>query len=106
MASRGGRTEPLVLHCPHAPDAECRCRKPRPGMLVDAIARLRVHAGDCVLVGDHMHDLHAAESAGCWSVHVRSGRGGLPDDPRWDVSGACRISLMRPISRCPRGDDP
>lgn len=76
-----GVPEPLVLHCPHAPDAECRCRKPRPGMLVDAIARLRVHAGDCVLVGDHMHDLHAAESAGCWSVHVRSGRGGLPDDP-------------------------
>ncbi len=76
-----GVPEPLVLHCPHPPEAGCECRKPRPGMLVEAIARLQVHAGDCVLVGDHVHDLHAAESAGCWSIHVLSGRGGPPDDP-------------------------
>jgi D-glycero-D-manno-heptose 1,7-bisphosphate phosphatase len=73
--------EPLVLYCRHVQEQRCECRKPRPGMLLEAISRLQVRAEDCVLVGDHIQDLKAAENAGCWSVHVQSGRGRSPVDP-------------------------
>ncbi len=76
-----GIPDPLVLFCPHVPQDDCECRKPRPGMLLETMRRLRVQAEDCVLVGDHVNDVRAAGHAECWSVHVRSGRGSAPLDP-------------------------
>ncbi len=85
-----GVPEPLVLHCPHLPEDGCACRKPRPGMPLEAVRRLGVRARECVLVGDHVSDLRAAAGAGCWSVHVRCGRGGPPRDPLPRYLGSTR----------------
>ncbi len=59
-----------VLICPHAPDAACRCRKPAPGLVLDAADALGVNPGDCVLIGDIAADLGAADAAGAASVLV------------------------------------
>lgn len=60
-----------VYFCPHHPtDAAgehlvaCRCRKPAPGMLLDAIRDLRIDPARSVLFGDKHSDLQAAQSAG------------------------------------------
>ncbi|MEU6721101.1 HAD family hydrolase [Nonomuraea sp. NPDC046802] len=64
-----------VLYCPHHPREGCPCRKPEPGMLLEALRMLDAAPDQAVMVGDHTVDLEAANRVGCRSVHVRSGRG-------------------------------
>lgn len=64
-----------VHACPHAPDSGCRCRKPAPGLLLDAIAASGLRREQTVLVGDAERDIAAARAAGIRSVLVRTGKG-------------------------------
>jgi histidinol-phosphate phosphatase family protein len=68
----GPVTEWLV--CPHAPDAACSCRKPAPGLILDAAERLGVRPNQCVVVGDIGSDVEAARAAGARSVLVPTAR--------------------------------
>ena len=74
LASLGCRLD-AVAHCPHAPEAGCQCRKPRPGMLIRMMDQFRVDPGDTLFVGDKLTDMQAAISAGCLPVLVRTGHG-------------------------------
>ncbi|MDG6103803.1 HAD-IIIA family hydrolase [Dactylosporangium aurantiacum] len=56
--------------CPHDEQAGCRCRKPAPGMVLDAAAALGTTADRCVLIGDIGRDICAAEAAGATAVLV------------------------------------
>ena len=56
--------------CPHAPDDGCPCRKPRPGMLLDAAAELGMEPGLLAFVGDIGADVEAAQAAGAAPVLV------------------------------------
>jgi histidinol-phosphate phosphatase family protein len=56
--------------CPHAPDAECGCRKPRPGLVERALGALGVAPDEAALVGDTAADLHAARAARVRSILV------------------------------------
>jgi D-glycero-D-manno-heptose 1,7-bisphosphate phosphatase len=73
-----------VYHCPHHPDitGPCRCRKPEPGMLLDAIREFSLDAAKCALIGDHERDLEAGRRAGIRNLyHINSkGRIDRPDD--------------------------
>jgi D-glycero-D-manno-heptose 1,7-bisphosphate phosphatase len=61
--------------CHHVRDANCDCRKPRPGMLIQAAADHGLDLAHAVMVGDGVTDLQAAEAAGVHGVLVRTGRG-------------------------------
>ncbi|WP_208004330.1 D-glycero-alpha-D-manno-heptose-1,7-bisphosphate 7-phosphatase [Labedella populi] len=56
--------------CPHGPGDGCACRKPRPGLVLDACERLDVDPHDAVVIGDIAADLGAAESAGATGILV------------------------------------
>ena len=71
---RQGGLLQAVLVCPHRPDEGCACRKPAPGLLIDAAARLGIDPSDAVMIGDHPHDLEAARRAGSSSILLLSGR--------------------------------
>ena len=60
----------VVRHCPHAPADGCTCRKPAPGLVVEACSTLGVEPGQCVVVGDIGSDLQAARAAGARSILV------------------------------------
>jgi HAD superfamily hydrolase (TIGR01662 family) len=60
----------IIRHCPHAPADGCACRKPAPGMVVDACTTLGVEPDRCVVVGDIASDLEAARAAGASSILV------------------------------------
>lgn len=60
----------LWVYCPHLPDAGCDCRKPRPGLVLEAARRLGVAPRDCVVIGDIGADVEAARAAGARSVLV------------------------------------
>jgi histidinol-phosphate phosphatase family protein len=59
-----------VLVCPHAPDDGCRCRKPQPGLVLEAAQRLGVRPDECVVLGDIAADMGAAAAAGARGVLV------------------------------------
>ena len=50
LAKHGGRID-AVFFCPHAPDEQCECRKPLPGMAVAFIRHYRLDASQCLYVG-------------------------------------------------------
>ncbi|GGV72056.1 hypothetical protein GCM10010294_32100 [Streptomyces griseoloalbus] len=56
--------------CPHGPDDGCRCRKPRPGMVLWAAGRICVNPADCVVIGDIGADMEAARRAGAHGILV------------------------------------
>jgi D-glycero-D-manno-heptose 1,7-bisphosphate phosphatase len=59
-----------VLYCPHGPADGCRCRKPAPGLVLDAARALGVEPHECVVIGDIAADLGAARAAGAHAVLV------------------------------------
>lgn len=59
-----------VLVCAHGPDADCECRKPKPGLLLEAARRLGVRPAECVVIGDIGSDVDAARAAGARGVLV------------------------------------
>jgi len=61
-----GITIEKVYHCPHHPEitGECSCRKPNPGMIIEAIQEYNIDPLASVLIGDSERDLLAGERAG------------------------------------------
>lgn len=64
-----------IFTCPHAPDDGCRCRKPAPGLVLDAVAASGVPPEQTVFVGDAERDVVAARAAGVEPLLVRTGKG-------------------------------
>ncbi len=70
----GGRID-AVFFCPHAADAGCDCRKPKPGMLVEIAKRFDIDLKDVPAIGDSLRDLQAANAAGARPILVLTGKG-------------------------------
>jgi D-glycero-D-manno-heptose 1,7-bisphosphate phosphatase len=56
--------------CPHTPDDDCACRKPQPGLVLAATARLGVEPSRTLMIGDIASDVDAAVAAGACAVLV------------------------------------
>jgi D-glycero-D-manno-heptose 1,7-bisphosphate phosphatase len=80
--AEGGRFD-AVFFCPHTPEDQCDCRKPRPGMLLDIARRYGVELAEVPMVCDTLRDLQAAQAAGCEPHLVRSGRAAQLDKAQW-----------------------
>lgn len=71
----GGRIDAVYV-CPHAPEDNCSCRKPRPGLLLRAAEDMAVELDRSILIGDAMSDIMAGQAAGVPHCYlVRTGRG-------------------------------
>lgn len=70
----GGRVD-AVAYCPHRPDENCTCRKPRPGLIFELAHRYGVDLRQSVMIGDALTDVEAARAAGCQAILVLTGRG-------------------------------
>jgi histidinol-phosphate phosphatase family protein len=57
-----------VYYCPHAPEAGCECRKPAPGMILQAAHELNLDLARSFMVGDKPSDVEAGLRAGCRSL--------------------------------------
>jgi len=75
LAEKGGRID-AVFFCPHAPEEECECRKPLPGLMKQIGERygLEGQLARVPMVCDIDRDLQAAHAAGCEPHLVRTGR--------------------------------
>jgi D-glycero-D-manno-heptose 1,7-bisphosphate phosphatase len=68
-----------IFSCPHAPDHGCRCRKPRPGLVEQAVAASAIETTATALVGDARRDLEAGAAAGVRTILVATGKGATAD---------------------------
>jgi histidinol-phosphate phosphatase family protein len=79
----------VVRTCPHTPTDACRCRKPAPGLVLDAAAALGLRPDEVAVVGDSPTDVEAAEAAGARSVLV-------PGPQAADLTAALDL-LLNPV---------
>lgn len=74
IAENHGRIDAVQL-CPHRPDEYCACRKPQPGLLLQAAQELRLDLDRSWMVGDAVTDIQAGLAAGVEALLLRTGRG-------------------------------
>jgi len=61
-----------VYFCPHHPDisGECSCRKPKPGMILEAVKEFDIDVTNSILVGDKERDIESALNAGIATTYL------------------------------------
>ena len=64
-----------LYFCPHAPDHDCDCRKPAPGMFDQAIAEFGMTPEECYVIGDKLCDVELGMARKAKSILVRTGKG-------------------------------
>jgi D-glycero-D-manno-heptose 1,7-bisphosphate phosphatase len=74
LAREGARLDGLFV-CTDPPGAPSQRRKPRPGMLIEAMQRFAGQPAGTPMIGDSLTDLEAAHAAGCPRMLVRTGKG-------------------------------
>lgn len=63
-----------VFHCPHRPDEACHCRKPKTGMIEQALRTYPIDLKHSWLIGDKQSDIQLADNAGIGhSIYIGSG---------------------------------
>lgn len=107
-----------IWWCPHHPDGgfpgevaalkrDCDCRKPAPGLILEAAARLNADLSRSWMVGDTTSDMLAGRRAGVRTILVRTGEGGKdgkfacqPDFVADDLAEAARliVAAARPAA--------
>ncbi len=65
-----GRSLPVddIIVCPHDDEDGCDCRKPKPGMIVQAAEKWGIDIGSSFIIGDTWKDMEAGQKAGCTSI--------------------------------------
>ena len=53
-----------IYVCKHDDGDDCECRKPKPGMILDAISKHNLKYEECIMIGDSIKDIEAAHAAG------------------------------------------
>lgn len=74
LGIHGGKIE-AIFFCPHGPDDNCECRKPKTGMLDDIARRYDIPLTNIPFIGDSLTDIQAARAAGASPYLVKTGKG-------------------------------
>ena len=75
ITDAGGRIDGVFI-CPHTPDDHCFCRKPQPGLILQAADALSIDLPSSAMIGDALTDIQAGFMAGINTlILVKTGRG-------------------------------
>jgi len=82
-----------VFYCPHAPESNCECRKPKPGMLLEAIKKYNIDVDRAWMLGDNETDIIAANNAGInKTILITNESKHIESRAAWVVSSTSRIA--------------
>lgn len=62
------------FYCPHGPDDDCNCRKPKPGLLLQAAEFFQVPTHTFLMIGDSLRDIQAAHAVDAKAILVATGK--------------------------------
>ena len=87
VAKFGGKIE-AIYFCPHQASNECKCRKPKAGLLKQFASDYDVNLSQVSFIGDSLRDIQAAQNAGARPILVKSGNGAktLQENPQFLTS--------------------
>jgi len=68
-----GVTIEKTYFCPHKPEDHCFCRKPNPGLILNAIHEFQIDPKESIMIGDKNSDIQAAKNAGIPRTFLFSG---------------------------------
>lgn len=92
-----------VKVCYHTDADACTCRKPKPGMLIEAAEEWQVDLGHSVMVGDRWRDVGAGKAAGCYTFFIdyqyREQTVETPDAVVGSLEEACELILGGTLTR-------
>jgi len=96
LAASGARID-AIYYCPHDLDARCACRKPEPGMLLQAAKDHAIDLPNSWMVGDSDSDILAGKRAGCRTARiVRSdASSGVPSDLTCQTLGEAVQAIIK-----------
>lgn len=73
-----------IYFCPHHPNDKCRCRKPKPKMVLDIAEQHRIDLGRSYFIGDKLIDVQTGKNAGCRTVLIDTGTNPhIEDEDDW-----------------------
>jgi D-glycero-D-manno-heptose 1,7-bisphosphate phosphatase len=84
-----------IYYCPHEFEPRCSCRKPQPGMLLDAAQEHGIDLTKSWMIGDSGHDVEAGRAARCRTVRLTVGDESVVGDP--DVVASSLLDASRKI---------
>jgi D-glycero-D-manno-heptose 1,7-bisphosphate phosphatase len=86
-----------ILYCPHGA-GECECRKPKPGMLLEAARRHGIDLAASWMVGDSERDVEAGAAAGCRTILVAPPGASSRADARFPDLAALRSGIAKRLA--------
>ena len=78
LSQHNGHIDALV-YCPHGPEDQCDCRKPKPGLYHQISEQLNQPLANCIVIGDSLRDLQAAATVDATPILVRTGKGRMTE---------------------------
>lgn len=94
-----------ILVCYHSDEDNCDCRKPRPGLLLQAARKYGIDLASSFMVGDRWRDVDAGHNAGCKTILIDSGyRERPPDRPPDARVGSLGEAAEWILERSSRGE--
>jgi D-glycero-D-manno-heptose 1,7-bisphosphate phosphatase len=91
-----------IMICLHNDADNCACRKPKPGLLLDAAGKHGIDLRASYFVGDRWKDVHAGQAAGCRTIFVdygyRQDRPATPDHTVKSLAEAAEYILLRDVA--------
>jgi D-glycero-D-manno-heptose 1,7-bisphosphate phosphatase len=64
-----------TFFCPHIPDDNCNCRKPKIGLLTDIQNKFNIDLKKTTIIGDSLRDIEAGQKVGARVIIVKTGKG-------------------------------
>jgi histidinol-phosphate phosphatase family protein len=78
--ARSGAHVDGVYYCPHHPDDNCACRKPKPDLVFQAAKDLNIDLKNSFVVGDLEKDMAMGKAAGCRTIFIGTSSNGIAPD--------------------------
>lgn len=97
--ARAGATINAVYYCPHGTEPRCACRKPEPGMLLQAAREHDIDLWESWMVGDSEKDVEAGRRAGCRTIQIVGDCGSKPS-PSTDLVASSLLQAVEQILTC------
>jgi D-glycero-D-manno-heptose 1,7-bisphosphate phosphatase len=97
LLAQAGATISAIYYCPHEAEPVCQCRKPAPGMLLEAAREHGIDLGASWMIGDSESDIQAGKNAGCKTARLCESKSGTAAFASADIFAPSLLSAIGQI---------
>ncbi len=88
-----------IVHCVHDDSDGCKCRKPKPGMILGFLEKYDLRADEAIIIGDSYKDILAGKAAGIGTVYLQQGYNAVGTcEPDYVVNKLTEVFSLPPFT--------